>query len=192
MKDDRLFVATGSQTIGPYFAVGLTTNPALGTIAPPGVPGERITVVVQVFDCDGKPVQDSMIELWQADASGKYAHPADPNSGAAAFHGFGRLPTDEKGECVFDTVRPGKVPAPGGGMQAPHINVNVFSRGVLWHLNTRIYFAGDPANETDDVLKLVPQERRSTLMAQPDPKQPGRWQFTIHLCGDQETVFFEV
>lgn len=191
MKDDRTWIATGSQTIGPFFAVGLTTNTALGRVAPADAKGEHIRLIVRVLDAEAKPVSDSMLELWQADASGRYCHP-EAGGEAAAFHGFGRLPTDAAGECVFETVRPGRVPAPRGGLQAPHINVTVFSRGMLLHLYTRIYFAGDAANAEDEVLALVPEERRPTLMAEPDPQQPGTWRFTLRLCGDRETVFFDV
>ena len=91
---------------------------------------------------------------------------------------------------VFETVRPGRVPGIDGALQAPHINVHVFSRGVLRHVSTRIYFAGDPANEEDAILRLVPAARRETLMARPDTKQPGTWKIDFYLCGERETVFF--
>jgi protocatechuate 3,4-dioxygenase alpha subunit len=93
---------------------------------------------------------------------------------------------------MFETIKPGQVAGLDGKPQAPHINISIFARGLLKHLPTRIYFEGDPANVTDAVLALVPEERRGTLMAQPDPATPGTWRFDIHLCGDHETVFFDV
>ena len=139
------------------------------------------------------PVPDAMIELWQADAGGKYQHPEDtrPIAPDPAFCGFGRLATDDCGACRFETVRPGRVPGPNGALQAPHINVHVFARGMLWHLFTRIYFAGDPANGEDAILELVPKDRRDTLLARPDPNVPSLWSFDVHLTGERETVFFD-
>jgi protocatechuate 3,4-dioxygenase alpha subunit len=191
MKDDRTWIATGSQTVGPFFSLGLTTNTALGRVAPADAKGDHIQLVIRALDAEGKPMPDSMLELWQADASGRYCHP-EAGGEAAAFHGFGRLPTNAEGECVFETIRPGRVPAPGGGLQAPHINATFFARGMLLHLFTRIYFVGDPANQEDQVLTCVPEDRRATLLAHPDGSQPGAWRFTLRPCGDQETVFFDV
>jgi len=135
-----------------------------------------------------------MIELWQADAEGNYNHPEDPGSKNvnAAFRGFGRMPTGEDGACLFETIKPGQVPGPGGRLQSPHINVSVLGRGLLKRLSTRIYFAGDPSNEADPILALVPAMRRDTLMARPDSTRPGHWSFDVHLCGEGETVFFDV
>ncbi len=194
MSNPQRLIASASQTIGPYYAFALTTNPALGKMAHEGAKGNRIELAVRVIDAEGAPVRDSMIELWQADASGKYRHAEDTQAKEPdpAFEGFGRLGTNAEGECLFETVRPGAVPGPAGEMQAPHINVTVFARGILWHLNTRIYFAGDPANENDPVLSLVPEDRRKTLMAFEDRKQPGAWRFDIHLSGEHETVFFDL
>ena len=135
-----------------------------------------------------------MIELWQANSEGKY-HSADDlqvkplDSG---FRGFGRLATTEDGTCTFETIKPGRVPGPAEALQAPHINVSVFARGILKRLATRIYFSDDPANLEDPVLALVPADRRETLMAQPHAQHPETWHFDIHLCGDRETVFFDV
>jgi protocatechuate 3,4-dioxygenase alpha subunit len=119
--------------------------------------------------------------LWQADASGDYG------SG-----GFGRLATTDEGVCVFETVRPGRVPGANGQQQAPHINVIVLARGLLRHFHTRIYFAGDPANAEDAALLLVPEDRRSTLMARSTPEQSDSWDFDVHLSGERETVFFDI
>ena len=147
------------------------------------------------LDGDGIPTPgDSLIELWQADAQGRYAHPEDPRSAAAdpAFCGFGRLQTDEKGACVFETIKPGGVPEPDGGMQAPHIDVTIFARGLQKQLVTRLYFARDAANAGDRVLSMVPAERRETLLAHPLPEQPDTWHMDIRLQGEGETVFFDV
>jgi protocatechuate 3,4-dioxygenase alpha subunit len=139
-------------------------------------------------------VSDAMIELWQANAAGKYNHPEDPQATAADpdCSGFGRLGTDRDGVCVFETIKPGRVPGNDGALQAPHLNVSVFARGVLKRLATRIYFAGDPANVEDPVLALVPAERRATLMARPDPSHPTDWGMDVHLSGECETVFFDI
>jgi protocatechuate 3,4-dioxygenase alpha subunit len=193
MSNDRVHIATASQTIGPYYAFSLTTNTMLGMMAREGAKGERIQLLIRVLDEDGVGVSDSMVELWQADASGKYRHSEDTQEKEPdpAFEGFGRLGSSPEGEFRFETVKPGPVPGPDGKLQAPHINVTVFARGILLHLSTRIYFAGEAANEDDPILNLVPAERRQTLLAHPDPKSQGTWRFDIHLCGDRETVFFE-
>lgn len=168
---------TPSQTIGPFFHLCLTAYEIGGSLAGPAVQGERLTLIVRVLDGDGAPVDDAVIELWQADAT---------------FRGFGRLPTDEQGTCVFETVKPGRATSSNGTPEAPHIDVSVFARGLLKRAVTRIYFAGDPANEQDPVLALASAERRNTLIARPDPDQLQVWKFDIHLCGEYETVFFEI
>ncbi len=185
---------TPSQTVGPYFHLGLTINRSVGCLVGPGVKGERVWLTCRVLDGDGLPVPDAMIEFWQANAEGKYDHPEDAQEKTLdpAFRGFGRMPTSEDGTCTFETIKPGRVVGSGGHLQAPHLNIGVFSRGLLKRLPTRIYFDGDPANPADPVLALVPEQRRSTLIAQPDPTRPGNWLFEIRLCGDCETVFFDV
>jgi len=186
--------ATPSQTVGPFFHLCLTVDETLGRLAGPGAEGERVTLVCRVLDGDGIPLNDAMIELWQADGTGAYNHPDDPRYADhdPAFRGFGRLATNEQGVCVFETVKPGCAPTSNGTREAPHINVSVFARGLLKRAVTRIYFAGDPANEQDPVLALAPPDRRNTLIAHPDPDQPSVWKFDIHLCGERETVFFEI
>lgn len=184
---------SASQTVGPFYGFALTQNPALGCLCLPGFQGERIRVRLRLTDGDGAPAPDCMIEVWQADSRGRYAHPEDPQQQGAdpTFCGFGRLPTDANGVCVFQTVKPGPVPDETG-RQAPHISVSIFARGLLNHLCTRIYFAGDPLLETDPVLAVVPEQRRPTLIAQRAPDDPAQWNLEIRLQGEDETVFFAV
>jgi protocatechuate 3,4-dioxygenase alpha subunit len=186
-------VPTPSQTVGPFFHLGFTAT-FDGTLARPGAKGERVRMICRVFDGDGVPVPDAMIELWQADAEGKYHHSDDPQNKILdpAFRGFGRMATSEDGSCVFETIKPGRVPGLRNTLQAPHLNVSVFARGILKRLATRIYFSGDAANAEDPVLALVPANRRATLMARSDGEHPGNWKFDVHLCGERETVFFDV
>jgi protocatechuate 3,4-dioxygenase, alpha subunit len=189
---------TPSQTVGPFLHVGLVPK-AYGfrevfstTVADPGVPGTHIRIEGRIYDGDGNTLPDAMVEIWQADAQGHYAHPADGRPLASnSFRGFGRSPTDKDGGYRFDTIKPGTVPGPRGAPQAPHINVGVFSRGILKRLFTRIYFAGDPANAKDPILALVPAARRDTLIAKPDPKNPNVFRFDIRIQGANETVFFD-
>jgi len=183
--------ATTSQTVGPYFAIGLTRLKR-DNLAPLGVTGERVVIAGRVLDGDGNPVPDALIELWQANAHGKYAHPDDPQSKPLepGFHGYGRVPTDEQGRFQFTTIKPGPVPGPDGKQQAPHIAVSVFSRGLERRLVTRIYFPGEPANESDYALRLVPAERRSTLIAKKGT-EAGRLEWDVILQGPGETVFFD-
>jgi protocatechuate 3,4-dioxygenase alpha subunit len=187
-----------SQTVGPYFRIGLDGSRATQQIAAAGVKGERVKLVVMVFDLEGEPIHDCLIETWQANADGKYNHPEDRQDKPIdpAFRGFGRQATDQNGVCSFETIKPGCVPGPRGTLQAPHLAVSVFARGLLNRLATRIYFAGDPANDADPIFVLVPEQRRHTLLAQPVKAESaggsGTWQFTIRFGGDRETVFFDV
>jgi protocatechuate 3,4-dioxygenase alpha subunit len=183
---------TSSQTVGPYLHIGLTwlvTDNLVG----PGVSGETVTIEGRITDGDGKPVNDALVEIWQANAHGKYAHPDDPQDKPLepGFKGFGRVPTDDSGAFRFTTIKPGRVAAPGGGLQAPHINVTLFMRGMLKQLNTRIYFPADPANAEDAVLQSVPPARRETLIASPSSGRPGALEWNVVLQGAGETVFFE-
>jgi protocatechuate 3,4-dioxygenase alpha subunit len=189
---------TPSQTVGPYLHIGLTQG-AYGAremfsavISGSDGSGARIRIEGSVYDGEGKIVPDAILETWQADDQGRYAHPADGRPLASnSFRGFGRCPTDKGGSFAFETVKPGSVPGPGGTRQAPHINVGLFSRGLLKRLFTRIYFEGDPANAADPILALVPAERRETLLAKADPAEPGLYRFDLRLQGANETVFFE-
>ena len=188
---------TPSQTVGPYFAYGLSpeqygyqqelTSIAGSQMAEGDIEGQRIRVEGRVFDGNGNPISDALIEIWQADSMGRYAHPADPRGSNNTFKGFGRCGTgtDPRNRFWFDTIKPGRVDAE----QAPHLNVIVSMRGMLLHAFTRIYFADEPANATDKVLRLVPAERRNTLIA--TPIGGGVYRFDIHMQGDNETVFFD-
>ncbi|MGN6719290.1 MAG: protocatechuate 3,4-dioxygenase subunit alpha [Candidatus Binatia bacterium] len=187
-------IPISSQTAGPFFHLGCTDRRSVASLVTDKTRGERIRLICRVLDGAGAPVPDAMTEIWQADAEGKYPHWGDPQGKDSDpfFHGFGRLATNEQGRCVFETIKPGNVPANDGGLQASHINVSVFARGILKRLATRIYFAGDPELQADPVLALVPPDRRATLLARSDNSRAGEWHFDIHLCGERETVFFDV
>jgi protocatechuate 3,4-dioxygenase, alpha subunit len=190
---------TPSQTVGPYFAYGLTPTQygyplksiAGGQMALPDTEGERIRIEGRVLDGRGEPVLDALIELWQADAQGRYAHPADPRGSNSSFKGFGRqgTGTDPENRFIFDTIKPGRVDA----VQAPHINVIVLMRGLLLHAFTRIYFSDETAaNAKDPVLQSVAAERRQTLIAERATTPAGIvYRFDIHMQGPSETVFFD-
>lgn len=180
-----------SQTVGPFFHIGLAWK-FDAEIAPAGVAGERVEIEGRVLDGDGRPVPDAMLELWQADAEGRYPHPEDPRGGDVdpRFRGFGRVATDANGAFRIATVKPGRVPGPGGRLQAPHLVCVVFMRGLLRHLVTRVYFPGDAANREDPVLALVEPGRRATLVARPGAA-PGRLAWDVVLQGAGETVFFD-
>jgi protocatechuate 3,4-dioxygenase, alpha subunit len=184
--------ATTSQTVGPYFTIGLDLL-SRNQIPSPGIAGERITIQGQVVDGDGQPVPDALLETWQANAEGRYIHPEDlqTESDTAEFFGFGRIPTDENGCFRFTTIKPGPVPGPEGTMQAPHIVVSVFMRGLLTRLITRIYFFGDPRNEKDYVLNLIEPARRNTLVAKPATEDKSMFIWNVNLQGENETVFFD-
>lgn len=183
------FGLTPSQTIGPFFAYALTPRayggPELATerVAPDGADGERIRIEGVVRDGDGVPVGDAMIEIWQADAQGRFN--AADNAG---FTGFGRVEVTTEGAFHIETIRPGPVPGPDGSLQAPHLSVSLFARGILTRLVTRIYFDDEPTNARDPVLALVPAERRHTLIA--TRQSDGSFRVDIRLQGENETVFF--
>ena len=192
---------TPSQTVGPYFKYGLTPdgqydwNDAFsGNLITPDASGERIRIEGRVFDGESQPVPDAMLEVWQADAQGRFADPQDkralPN---AKFRGFGRCGTDANGTYVFDTIKPGPVPDSDGRAQAPHILLAVFARGMLRHLYTRIYFADEASNVHDPVLALVPADRRATLIAARESGSGNAvYRLDLRLQGDGETVFFDI
>ena len=167
---------TPSQTVGPFLKIGLAW---LDTeeIAPAGARGERVRIRGRMVDGDGKPIADGLLEIWQADAAGRFDNPA--------FRGFGRVPTRADGTFAFSTIRPGRV-----GKQAAHLLVSVFARGMLKRAVTRIYFPGDAAHAEDPVLALVDPARRQTLVAQPAGDGSLGWK--VVLQGPGETVFFDL
>jgi protocatechuate 3,4-dioxygenase alpha subunit len=192
---------TPSQTVGPFFAYALTPElygrPGIAgnVLAADDTAGEHIRLEGQVFDGEGAPIRDAVIEIWQADADGVYGHPEDvrSRSGAGDFTGFGRAGTDEQGRFFFRTVKPGAVPGPGNTLQAPHLNVIVLMRGLLSHVFTRIYFSDETgANEADPVLGAVDPQRRPTLIAgRGDRHGMPVYRWEMHMQGDKETVFFD-
>jgi protocatechuate 3,4-dioxygenase, alpha subunit len=182
--------ASANQTVGPYLHIGLNWL-VTRNIVGDGIKGERFTVQGRLIDGAGVGVGDGLIEVWQANSAGKYAHPDDEQKKPLerGFRGFGRIPTDAKGAFRFTTIKPGRVPGPDSKLQAPHLVISVFMRGMLKHLATRIYFPQDPANAEDPILKLVPKSRRDTLIANKTGKSVLEW--NIVLQGKDETVFFD-
>jgi protocatechuate 3,4-dioxygenase alpha subunit len=181
---------TTSQTIGPYLRIGLEWM-VVEDLAPNGVKGEPVRIEGRVLDGDGKPVNDAAVEIWQANSQGRYASPEDPQDKPLepGFRGYGRSLTDDAGAFRFRSIKPGRVPAPDGKLQAPHLSVTIFMRGLLKQLVTRMYFPDDPANADDPVLSLVPAERRSTLIAR--KRVDGTLEWDLVLQGKNETVFFD-
>lgn len=184
--------ATTSQTVGPFFTIGLTRMNQTNLVGP-GVSGERVTIEGRVFDGDGAPIPDAVIEIWQANSHGKYNHPEDEQDKPIepGFRGYGRIPTDETGRFSFTTIKPGAVPGPDGKMQAPHIAVSIFMRGLLRRLVTRIYFPDEPGNEGDFVLNLVEASRSGTLIARKVAGREGVLEWNVVAQGADETVFFD-
>jgi protocatechuate 3,4-dioxygenase alpha subunit len=184
--------ATTSQTVGPFFSIGLCTA-IKENLAGAGTAGERVTIEGRVLDGDGIPVPDAILEIWQANSYGKYAHPEDQQDKPveANFSGYGRIPTNDAGGFRFTTVKPGQVPDRDGKLQAPHIAVSVFARGLLRRLVTRIYFPDDPANAADFALSLVEPSRRETLIAKKITGVSGTLKWDVVLQGSNETVFFD-
>jgi len=185
--------ATTSHTVGPFFSIGLTRL-SHSDLAGLGVAGERIAIEGRVLDGDGNPVPDALIELWQANSHGKYAHPEDKQekSVETGFKGYGRQPTDDAGKFRFTTIKPGPVPGPDGKPQAPHIAVSVFARGLQRRLVTRIYFPDEAANAADFALNRVDPARRGTLIAKKVAGQAGVLEWNVILQGAGETVFFDI
>jgi protocatechuate 3,4-dioxygenase alpha subunit len=194
MMNSNLLPQTPSQTVGPFFALGLAAQQygynfpqiADGRIARDDTPGERVQIIGRVIDGGGEAIPDALIEVWQTDASGCYAGP-EAFDNPQAFHGFGRVGTGTDPECrfVIETIKPGRC-----GREAPHLNLIVFMRGLLLHAYTRIYFSDEEAaNAECPVLALVPHERRETLIA---ARRDSHYAFDIHMQGARETVFFDL
>ena len=187
---------TSSQTVGPFFAPGLLRTDAVRhVLVEPETEGSRIRIQGHVLDGDRLPVPDALVEIWQANAHGRYHHPRDqgPAPLDSSFVGFGRSGTENEGLYWFETIKPGPVPFDQERQQAPHICVAVFSRGLLNHLVTRLYFADEPSNAMDPILHAVPEHRRTTLIA--PRQQEGSsvvYRFDIILQGEGETAFFNV
>jgi protocatechuate 3,4-dioxygenase alpha subunit len=183
---------TPFSTVGPFFKLLVHDRPE-GTdcLVTSETRGERITICGKLLDGAGAPVDDGLVEIWQADADGHYPHVADPHHHLAdpAFTGFGRAATTRSGSFLFQTIRPGPVTAADGDTQAPHVLVSVMARGVMARCWTRLYFEGEPRNDTDAILQRVPAERRQTLVA----RRVGDsvYKFNVVLQGENETVFFD-
>jgi protocatechuate 3,4-dioxygenase alpha subunit len=171
---------TASQTVGPYWHIGLAWL-TIDRVASENQPGEHVTLRGEVLDGDGRPVTDALLEIWQADAAGRY--------GQRGFPDFGRVPTDAQGRFQFQTIKPGTVADPLGGRQAPHLLVSIFMRGLLKRLVTRVYFPDEPQNADDFVLRQVPVERQRTLISR--LAAPGVLEWNVILQGAGETVFFD-
>ncbi|WP_242098608.1 protocatechuate 3,4-dioxygenase subunit alpha [Sphingomonas sp. CROZ-RG-20F-R02-07] len=214
-RDPALFGQTPSQTVGPFFHYGLPwkggadlvgasdmgarpdlfdeAHWVLNLSAPTGTPqGEVIEIAGRVLDAEGVAVVDAMVEIWQANAAGRYASrddarddvPLDPH-----FTGFGRAAVDAEGVYHFRTILPGRVPGPGNSMQAPHLALSLFGRGIIKRLATRLYFADGEGNDDDPILARIPAARRDTVIAQ---RRAGAWWLDLRLGGDSETVFFDL
>ena len=187
-----IFEVTPSQTVGPYFAIGMPYEGG-NMIVPEGTPG-AIRITGMIYDGRGEIIPDHLIEFWQPDGEGRFhdIYAYGEQSTLDGFRGFGRWGVEDgDGSYSMLTVKPGRVPGPGNGpLQAPHIDVTLFARGMLNRVVTRIYFADEPeANATDQVLATVPAARRNTLLAL--PTEDG-YRFDIHLQGAGETVFFDI
>ncbi|MFD7658867.1 protocatechuate 3,4-dioxygenase subunit alpha [Actinosynnema sp. NPDC059797] len=178
---------TPSQTVGPFLHIGLLWDDG-PHVVPEGTPG-AVWLRGRVLDGAGEPVTDALVETWQADPDGRFDHPDDPRGPAPGWRGFGRSDTRDGGYAVH-TVVPGPVPGPDGAPQAPHIDVSVFARGMLHRTVTRVYFPEHAdAHAADPVLRVVPADRRHTLIA---ARADDGYRFDVRLQGDGETVFFDV
>jgi protocatechuate 3,4-dioxygenase, alpha subunit len=183
---------TPSQTVGPFFSIGFARLDRVD-LTEGATPENAITIRGRVLDGDGQAVPDAVLEIWQANSDGRYAHPEDAAELVASesFWGFGRVPVNEAGEFCFRTIKPGAVAGLEGMRQAPHLAVSVFTRGLLKRLVTRIYFPEDSGNDVDPVLARVPESRRHTLIARAEDPQGKMLAWDVHLQGAEETVFFD-
>jgi protocatechuate 3,4-dioxygenase alpha subunit len=184
-------VPTPSQTVGPFFSIGLSAL-CREKIEYQSAAGQRVVVRGRVLDGNGEPVPDAVLEIWLADQAAIENHAEHADARREKIpDGFGRIATNERGEFQFSTIKPAARRDEEGLMHAPHLAVVLLMRGLLRHLLTRVYFAGDAANGEDVVLKLVPPERRRTLLAEPSQGNPIELSWDIQLQGERETVFFE-
>ena len=186
---------TPSQTVGPFYAIGMTRTP-MNVMAGETTQGQRIRIEGQVLDGDGAAIPDVLVEIWQANAYGRYNHPEDKQEKPLdpSFTGWGRSGTGDKCFYSFETIKPGPVPGNDDSVQAPHINFVIFARGMLVHAYTRMYFADEPANDSDPVLNSIKNKRRRrTLVATPGMESDKTvYRFDIRLQGENETVFFDM
>ena len=186
-------IATPGQTVGPFFALGLD-RPEWADLTRNNPEGERIVIEGKVLDGDGVPVPDAVIEVWQANAVGRYNSPDDDQADKKLdpnFIGFGRAATNPTGQYKITTIKPGPVPGRGNALQAPHINVAFFARGLLKQLFTRIYFAGEAANASDPLLASIEDvNSRNTLIARRG--NGGVYHFDFVLQGERETAFLDL
>jgi protocatechuate 3,4-dioxygenase alpha subunit len=193
---------TPSQTVGPFYAYCLTPTKYklheifTNDLTVPGLEGEPIRIEGRVLDGDNVGIPDAMVEIWQADTTGGFSHARDHQGANTDFKGFGRVEPDNEGKYHFITIKPGRVKTPDGNLQAPHVDVAVFARGMLKHLVTRIYFGDEESNEADPVLSQVPADRRDTLIAKPQGNGGDKvYRFDIRIQegpeGPPETQFFE-
>jgi protocatechuate 3,4-dioxygenase alpha subunit len=182
---------TPFQTVGPFFAICLS-EAGCAHVATEAAIGQHITIEGTVRDGAGALIPDSLVEIWQANAAGRYAHPDDHQAKPLDhnFSGYGRAPTDDEGCFLIETVKPGRVPGPDHTLQAPHLLLGILARGILTRLVTRMYFEDEPSTAEDPILALVPAARRPTLIARRVGED--RYRFDLRLQGDGETVFFDV
>jgi protocatechuate 3,4-dioxygenase alpha subunit len=190
---DKL-IPTASQTVGPFFHLGLD-RPEWADLTRDHPSGEHIVIEGRVVDGDGAPVPDAVIEVWQANAAGRYNHPEDDRADKPLdprFRGFGRVATDAEGRFRITTIRPGPVPGRGNALQAPHLTLAIFARGLLRHLYTRLYFADEPTNANDPLLSSIEdQAARGTLLAR-RTEGTATYVFDVVLQGENETVFLDI
>ena len=193
-----MLIQSPSQTVGPYFAQGLLREGDkvfTNVLVSEKTEGERIRIEGCVLDAEGRPIEDAMIEIWQANSHGRYRHPLDEQDKPLdpEFRGHGRAATDSRGYYRFETIKPGSVAGPDNKTQAPHINVIVFARGMLSHAFTRIYFADEAANQSDPVLMSIEdQAHRNTLIAgREETDGVIIYRFDIRFQGLNETAFFD-
>ena len=191
MSDSRPNVPTASQTVGPFFSIGLCSR-TLNHLVPTShsADAEVVTISGRVLDGDGRGVPDAILEIWCADENGVYSSSGDSTVGGAQS-GFARIPTNDDGKFEFRTVKPGTAKSDNGQTNAPHLVIVIFMRGLLCHLFTRIYFPQELANAADPVLQFVPAERRHTLIAERARDSESRLSWDVRLQGDAETVFFD-